>query len=105
MDPEHSACDSDQFEQGLEPDHTDHYADHQPAFTRAWYPERLRAWRHQPQCFPLSGEFRQTDLGRWSNDDISNGYRLAAWQWQVGGRARVGGTYHAGALGDWSARE
>ena len=24
----------------------------------------------------------QTDLGRWSNDDISNGYRLAARQWQ-----------------------
>jgi len=35
-----------------------------------------------PQCVPLSGEFRQTDLGRWSNDDISNGYRLAARQWQ-----------------------
>jgi len=58
-----------------------------------------------PQCVPLSGEFRQTDLECWSNDDLSNGYRLAARQWQVGGWARVGAAHHAGALGDWSAGE
>jgi hypothetical protein len=34
------------FEQGLEPYHTDHYADHQPAVSRSRDRERVRAGRH-----------------------------------------------------------
>src|SRR5208337_5287726 len=31
----------------------------------------IRPGRHQPQCVPLSGEFRQTDLGRWTDSSCS----------------------------------
>jgi hypothetical protein len=40
--------DSDHFEQGLEPYHTDHYAHHQPTLSRFRDPERIRPGRHQP---------------------------------------------------------
>ena len=31
----------------------------------------IRPGRHQPQCVPLTGEFRQTDLGRWTDSSCS----------------------------------
>ena len=88
------------FEQGLESYHTDHYTYHQPALSRSRSRERVRARRHQPHCFPLAEEFRQTALGRWTNNDVSDGDRIAARQWQVECGTLHRGTDHTGALGD-----
>jgi hypothetical protein len=57
-----TAGDTDYFEQGLEPDHTDYHTHHQPAVSRFRNTERVRTGRHQPQPVPLTGEFWQTDL-------------------------------------------
>jgi hypothetical protein len=96
LDLECSARDSDYFEQGLEPYHTDHCAHHKPALSRFRDTERIRPGRHQPQCVPLTGEFWQTDLGRWTDDDVSDGDRVAVRQWQVERRTVPRSACHAG---------
>jgi hypothetical protein len=58
-----------------------------------------------PHGVPLTGEFRQTDLGRWTDDDISHGDRTAARQRQVERRTLPCGIDHAGALGDRGSGE
>jgi hypothetical protein len=37
----------------------------------AGIPSAFGFGRYQPQPVPLAGEFRQTDLGRWADDDAS----------------------------------
>jgi hypothetical protein len=90
---------SDHLEQRLEPDHTDYHTHHQPAVSSSRDTERVRTGRHQPQPVSLAGEFWQTDLGCWADDDIPNGYRLTAGQWEVERGARLGPARHAGPLG------
>ena len=60
-----------------------------------------------PQPVPFTGEFWQTDLGCWADDDVPDGYRLAAERWEVerGDGAGPSRAYHAGALGDRGAGE
>jgi len=51
-------------------------------------PSAFGLGRHQPQCVPLTGEFWQTALGRWTDDDVSDGDRVAVsnGKWEAGPR-------------------
>jgi hypothetical protein len=53
----------------------------------------MTVWRNQRF---VSGSHVLTDLGPWTDDDVSDGDRTAVRQWQVERRTVPGATHHAG---------